>query len=645
MDKNNLIGLVLIFICLMAYMQLNRPTPEQLAEQKRLQDSIATAQQIDDGLTQKAEKGEFSLENSTSNTNNDFQNTASLASLPDSLRQIELGKKFGAFAAAGYGTEQEEVLENEFLKVTFTNKGGKIKSVELKKYFKLLADSTGRNDVKSALKLLEDKKDRFDYIFPTKGVGKVRSGDLFFQTQKTGNTITFRADAGNGRYFEQKYTLSADNYDLNYDLKFQGLGEVLTNDVSTIELHWLNYLDKLEKSTYYERIYSSTYFKPSDDDPSYCSCTSDGEEDADGEPVEWVSHANQFFNSALMTQGRAFQSAYMTTKMLKDKDDDLKILNTKIQIPFNLSGSETFAMKMYVGPNEYERLEAYGNDLEDVIPFGRSILGTVNRWIIRPLFVFLSGFIGNMGIVILVLTILVKLVLYPLTYKMLYSQSKMAALKPQLAKMKEKFKDDQQAQQVESMKMYREYGVNPLGGCLPIFIQMPIWIALYRFFPASIEFRQQPFLWAPDLSTFDAFFHLPTEIPFLGSHLSLFTLLWVATTIAYTYYNTKHMDFSGQPAAMKYMQYFMPIMFVGFFNNYASGLTAYLFFSNLFNIGQTLITKNFIINQDKIKLEMEAHKKKPKKKGGFQERMAKMLEEQKKKAAEAEANAAKKKKK
>ena len=644
MDKNNLIGMVLIFICLMAYMQLNRPTPEQLAEQERLQDSVAAAQQIDDGLTKKAEDGEFTLDNSTANTSNDFQNTASLSALPDSLRQVESAKKFGAFAAAGFGTEEETILENKLMKVTFTNKGGKIKSVELKEHFTLLADSTGRNDIKAALKLLDDQKDRFDYIFPIRGVGKVRSGDLFFQTQKTGNTITFRADAGNGRFFEQKYTLSADNYELNYDLKFQGLGEILTNDASTIELHWLNYLGKLEKSTYYERIYSSTYFKAADESPSYCSCTSDGEEDADGDPVEWVAHSNQFFNSSLMTQGKAFHSAFMTTKMLEDKDDELKILNTKIQIPFGQSASETFAMKMYIGPNEFERLEVYENSLEDIIPFGRSILGTVNRWVIRPLFMFLSSFIGNMGLVILALTILVKLVLYPLTYKMLYSQSKMAALKPQLAKMKEKLKDDSQAQQVESMKMYREYGVNPLGGCLPMVVQMPIWIALYRFFPASIEFRQKAFLWAPDLSTFDAFFHLPTEIPFLGSHLSLFTLLWVATTIAYTYYNTKHMDFSGQPAAMKYMQYFMPIMFVGFFNSYASGLTAYLFFSNLFNIGQTLITKNFIINQDKIKMELDAHKKKPKKKGGFQERMANMLAEQKKKAEAAEAAAKKKKK-
>jgi YidC/Oxa1 family membrane protein insertase len=409
------------------------------------------------------------------------------------------------------------------------------------------------------------------------------------------------------------------------------LQDIVQSGESNIELHWRNYLGKLEKSTYYERIYSSTYFKAADDDMSYCSCTSDGEEDADGEPVAWLSHSNQFFNSSLMTDGKPFQSAFMTTKMLTDEDDDLKILDSKIKIPFGQNASETFAMKMYIGPNEFERLAGFDNELQDIIPFGKSVFGTVNRWIVRPLFSFLSRFIGSMGLVILVLTCLIKLVLYPLTYKMLYSQSKMAALKPRLAKMKEKLKDDSQAQQVESMKMYREYGVNPMGGCLPIFLQMPIWIALYRFFPASIEFRQQSFWWASDLSSYDAFFQLPFEIPMVGEHLSLFTLLWALTTLMYTYYNTKHMDFSGQPAAMKYMQYLMPVMFMGFFNSYASGLTAYLFFSNLFNIGQTLVTKEFIIDHDKIKLALEENKKKPKKKGGFQERMASMLEEQKKK--------------
>ncbi|MFK7770542.1 MAG: membrane protein insertase YidC [Saprospiraceae bacterium] len=631
MDKNNLIGMVLIFVCLMAYMQLNQPTPEQLAEEERLRDSIALAQQT---IVNADQEGGISTENTSNNP---------ITDLPDSLKQQELGKKYGYFATAGSGTEENPVLENDLMKVTFSSKGGKIKEVLLKEYFTLLPDSSGTN-IQAALKLMEDQKDQFDYIFPIQGTGKVRSGDLYFNTQKNGNTIIFRADAGDGRYFEQKYSLSPDNYELAYDIKFEGLNNIMQSGESNVELHWKHYLGKLEKSTYYERIYSSTYFKAAEDDMSYCSCTSDGEEDADGEPVAWLSHSNQFFNSSLMTDGKPFQSAFMTTKMLTDADDDLKILDSKIKIPFGQTASESFAMKMYIGPNEFERLAAFDNELQDIVPFGKSVFGTVNRWIVRPLFNVLSGFIGSMGIVILVLTFLIKLVLYPLTYKMLYSQSKMAALKPRLAKMKEKLKDDTQAQQVESMKMYREYGVNPMGGCLPIFLQMPIWIALYRFFPASIEFRQQSFLWASDLSSYDAFFQLPFEIPMVGSHLSLFTLLWAVTTVLYTYYNTKHMDFSGQPAAMKYMQYLMPIMFMGFFNSYASGLTAYLFFSNLFNIGQTLITKNFIIDHEKIKLELEENKKKPKKKGGFQERMAAMMEEQKKKQ-EAIQNEQKKRKK
>ena len=631
MDKNNLIGMVLIFVCLMAYMQLNQPTTEQIAEEERLRDSIALAQETNVNAIQ---EGSISTE----------KTSTTIADLPDSLRNKELGKKFGYFAAAGSGTEENPVLENDLMKITFTSKGGKIKEVELKEYHTLLPDTSGTL-IKSALKLMEDKKDQFDYIFPIQGTGKVRSGDLFFTTNQNGNTITFRADAGDGRYFEQKYSLSPDNYELDYDIKFEGLNNIMQSGESNIELHWKDYLGKLEKSTYYERIYSSTYFKPAEDDMSYCSCTSDGEEDADGGPVAWLSHSNQFFNSSLMTDGKPFQSAFMTTKMLTDEDEDLKILDSKIKIPFGQSSSESFEMKMYIGPNEFERLAAFDNELQDIVPFGKSVFGTVNRWIVRPLFNVLSNYIGSMGIVILVLTFLIKLVLYPLTYKMLYSQSKMAALKPRLAKMKEKLKDDTQAQQVESMKMYREYGVNPMGGCLPIFLQMPIWIALYRFFPASIEFRQESFLWASDLSSFDAFFQLPFEIPMVGSHLSLFTLLWAVTTVMYTYYNTKHMDFSGQPAAMKYMQYMMPIMFMGFFNSYASGLTAYLFFSNLFNIGQTLITKNFIIDHEKIKLALEENKKKPKKKGGFQERMASMLEEQKKKQEAIQTEQKKRKKK
>ena len=221
--------------------------------------------------------------------------------------------------------------------------------------------------------------------------------------------------------------------------------------------------------------------------------------------------------------------------------------------------------------------------------------GSVNRWIVRPLFMLLSSFIGNVGIVILLLTLIVKLGVYPLTYKMIHSQSKMAALKPQLANLKDKFKDDQQKMSMEQMKLYREFGVNPMGGCFPMLIQMPIWFALYRFFPASIEFRQEGFLWATDLSTYDVITYLPFEIPFYGEHISLFTLLWAAATVGYSWYNMRHLDMSSMSnPAMKYMQYAMPVMFLFFFNSFASGLTCYLFFSSLFNIGQTLVTKNLV---------------------------------------------------
>jgi len=326
--------------------------------------------------------------------------------------------------------------------------------------------------------------------------------------------------------------------------------------------------------------------------------------------------------------------------------EDLKLLKSELNIPFQGGGSETFAMKMYMGPNEYERLAAVGSDLQEIIPYGRSIFGTVNRWVIKPMFNFLSQFIGSKGIVILVLTFIVKLVLYPLYYKMLYSQSKMGALKPRLAGLKEKHGDDQQAVQVETMKLYREFGVSPLGGCMPMVLQMPIWFALYRFFPASIEFRQASFLWATDLSSFDVAFNLPFEIPFYGAHVSLFTLLWAASTVAYTYYNTKHMDMSMNPM-MKNMQYMMPVMFLFFFNNFAAGLTCYMLFSNLLNILQTVVTKEYIIDKKKIEEELEAYKKKPKKKkkGGFQDRLEAALKEQKKQVEMKEASKKKKNKK
>ncbi|MEL6143382.1 MAG: membrane protein insertase YidC, partial [Bacteroidota bacterium] len=332
-----------------------------------------------------------------------------------------------------------------------------------------------------------------------------------------------------------------------------------------------------------------------------------------------------------------------------DESSDLKILRSDIVIPVRKSASETVGLSFYVGPNEFDRMRAIGHDFSDVIPYGRSIFGAINRWVIRPIFNFLNGFVGNKGISILLLTLLVKLMVYPLTYRMLVSNTKMQVLKPQIEKLKKKHGDDKQAIQMETMKMYQEYGASPLGGCFPMLLQMPIWFALYRFFPAAITFRQADFLWANDLSSYDALIRLPIELPLgFGSHISLFAILWAATTLVYTFYNSRHMDFSAQPA-MKYMQYIMPVMFLGFFNSFASGLTCYLFFANLFNIGQTIVTKEVIIDKDKLLTKLEANKKKPKKQGGFTARLQEALKEQQRIQAQAEAakakNGGKKKKK
>lgn len=601
------IGIGLIFLLLFLWMQTSKPPKqaEQTAPQQTEQQNTPPNQQATP-MTQPAAP---------------VQN--------DSANQVLTNARFGVFAAASTGTEQYETLENDLLKVTFSSKGGRIKEVFLKKFEKISVDSAG-NETKYPVRLLEDDKNRFEYELPVNGTasGKVSSSDLYFTSTKSGNTLTFRADAGQGRSFEQRYALRDNDYTIDYQVTGNGLQGVLSQQ--QLRLNWVNHLDKLEKNQQYERTMSSVYFKKVDASSDYCNCRESDVENLGQEPVQWFTHSNQFFNTSLVANGFSFRDFIGETMMLGDTDPDLKLLKTTASVPFE---SGTAKMTIYTGPNEFERLRAFGVELEDIIPFGASIFGAINRWIIHPIFDVLSRFIGVAGIVILMLTLLVKLLLYPLTYRMVLSQSKMSALKPQLEGLKKKFGDDQQAMSVETMKLYSTYGVNPLGGCLPVLLQMPIWFALYRFFPASIEFRQQSFLWATDLSSYDSIMQLPFHLPFgAGSHLSLFTLIWVVTTLWYTWYSMKQMDNSSmqndQMKVMKYMQYAMPVMFMFFFNSFASGLTLYLCFSNILNIGQTVFTKRFLIDNDKILAGLEAKKSKPKKTGGFRERLENAMKEQ-----------------
>jgi len=615
MEKNNLIGITLIFILFYVWVQYNAPSQAEMDAMQATQDSIAMVQVRADSI---ARLGDV--------TTDPMLVPGADSTTTDSILAVRRNQKFGSFADQANGTEQTAMLENDRFKITFTNRGGRIKQVLVKDYYKLRLTEE-KEEVKEELLLLEDEKNRFEYVLPVAGSagGTVSTNDLFFTPTLNGNTIKFAARGGNGQTIEQSYTIVDSSYNIDYQVNFQGV------NAPSVPLHWVNYLDRLERNTSYERNFSSVYFKEADETADYCSCTGDDEETVESK-TKWVSHVNQFFNSSLIAD-TYFGKTTVSTEMLPEDGPDLKKITSKIDIPVN---GQPINMKLYVGPNEFNRLAAYDMELEDIIPYGRSIFGTVNRWIIRPLFNVLNGWIASAGLVIFLLTLIIKLVLYPLTYKMLYSQSKTQVLKPKIEAAKAKVGDDPQKQQMETMKLYREYGVNPMGGCFPVLLQMPIWIALYRFFPASIEFRQASFLWATDLSSYDVFAYLPFEIPFYGSHVSMFTLLWAFTTVIYTWYNSKSMDMGAMAnnPMMKYMQYLMPVMFLFFFNNFASGLSCYLFFSNVLNIGQNVVTKEVIIDKKKIEKELAEHHKKPKKKGGFQERLSKVLEDQKKLAQE-----------
>jgi len=627
MDRNTVIGLVLIFVLFFVWAQMNSSSKEEVEQQKREQALLNEKDTADD-------LAEYPMDSSADLSANTNGADSPLLAESDSVVDIRTRRMYGPFAKSAIGEDKQYVLENELFKVTFSSKGAVISEVELKEYDQIIR-AEDRSESKIPVKFHNDPKNRFGYTLPVIGSleGKISTEDLYFTADVSGNNISFKAMTDDGGAFIQEYSIEPGSYNIQYNIKGQGLESILSRDAEQIKLNWENWLNRIEVNTNFEKTYSTVYFRPADANPDYCSCRSDDMDNAKNKNIQWFSHANQFFNSSLIAKS-TFGAGEFETRMLEDDQENLKVLRTKIEVPFS-ARNPSFEMNFYVGPNEFKNLRSYGVYLEDIIPFGSSIFGSINRWIIRPMFNWLSSWIVSAGLVIFMLTLIVKFLLYPLTYKMLHSQSKMGALKPEMAQLKEKHKDDQQQMQVETMKLYREFGVNPLGGCLPMLLQMPIWFALYRFFPAAIEFRQEGFWWATDLSSYDAFFWLPFEIPFYGEHVSMFTLLWAVTTVAYTYYNTKMMDMSGQMnPAMKYMQYFMPLMFIVFFNSFAAGLACYLFFSNVLNVSFIIITKNYLINHDKIRRKMDEYRTKPKKKTGFGARLEEAMKESQKMAAQ-----------
>lgn len=642
-SKNStLIGFSILFILFLAYSWLNSPSQKDInkykAEMKKYRDSIALSDSLSKLAKDKNNLSSDSLSNIKASLEKDSTKTA--AEKDSILQNIEkttvsASKAFANFSSSTGCDEKEFTIENDKLIVTFSNIGGRIKSVKIKG-FKGYNHSTKDKYDFSDVVLMNHKADKFSYFIPVSGAarGGVNTQDLCFEPKVEGKTIVFRAYTDDRKGFiEQKFNLD-NGYKVDYDLKLEGLKDIIPGDAKKITLNWKSHLPKLEKNDQYEQRMTSIHFKEVESSPSYCTCASTSSEKVE-KNLQWVSYAQQFFNTSLIIKGNLKPNAAdLQSEMIPLTESHLKNLNSSISFPIADQNSLVYDMELYLGPNNHDILTSLKIGLEQVIPFGWSIFGVINRYVIRPLFNFLGTFIPSYGLIIIILTLLIRVLLFPLQFSMLKSGVKMSILRPRLEAMKKKYKDDAQGMQMEQMRMYSEYGVNPLGGCLPMILTMPIWIALYRFFPASIEFRQKGFLWADDLVSYDSvwdFGYVPVLNGIYGDHVSLFTLLWCISMFAFLIYNSKQMDMSAGGAnakMMMYMQYSFPVIFFFALNSWAAGLTCYMLFSNVLNILQTFLVKNVIINKKKLEEDMEHRKNNPKPKSGFQQRYEEALKQQ-----------------
>lgn len=515
-------------------------------------------------------------------------------------------------------TENKQyVLENDKLKVVFNSLGGNIASADIKGY---------KTFEEKQVSLLKSRENEFGYILKH-NENTINTKNLIHNViLQTANKIVLQANIADNAFVQQSYTLK--HGELEYTVLFKGVNNNLQgikND--KIALRWENNTQNMEKSYTQEVNLTTIYTRPFDNKPEYCSCTSNDEKNYT-EKIQWISHTQQFFHSTLLSK-EGFTDVKNTTHQAVTGDKFMKKLHTEAYLPFAKNSDNVYHFSWIMGANSYKELKAYGNELEDIIPLGWGPMRLVNKFLIIPIFNFLSQYISSFGIIIILLTFFIKTLVWPLTYKTFQSSARMKALTPELNAIKAKYPDDQMKQQQETMKLYTDAGVNPMGGCLPQLVQMPIWLAMYRFFPSSLELRHQPFLWAKDLSTYDDFIKLGTNLPMIGNHISLFCILMTISTLIFSWYNAKTMPpaANDQMKQMQVMQYIFPFFLFFFLNGFSSGLTSYILWNNLISISQTLITNKFLINHDKIAEKIEANKKKPKSTSGFGGKFQQLLSE------------------
>jgi len=415
-------------------------------------------------------------------------------------------------------------------------------------------------------KLLDTK----DLIFkPVSDTGSIQVKDSSY-------TVVFRLEVGEGKYMDFRYTIPKDNYMIGFDADLHGMNDIIAGNLTDLSLRWKLYMPQQEQGRINEDNYSTIKFRYYQDEVDGLPMRSSKEllEQDIPTKVEWVAFKDQFFSSVLISPNPPFNSGKVRSLKMPEDSPYFRECEADLSVPYRPAADISYHMKMYFGPNHFKTLKKYGMELQDLVYLGRNIIRWINQFVIIPIFNWLNKYIGNYGLIILLLTLIIKMALFPLTYKSYVSQAKMRVLKPFVDELGKKYpkKEDAMKKQQATMALYKKAGVNPMAGCVPMLLQFPILIAMFRFFPSSIELRQQSFLWAHDLSSYDSVYNLPWDIPFYGDHVSLFTLLMTVSTILYTWMNNQMMSSTQQMPGMKTMMYLMPLMFLGLFNNYASGL-------------------------------------------------------------------------
>jgi YidC/Oxa1 family membrane protein insertase len=640
MNKNTIIGLVLIFAIMVGYTILMSPSKEELESKKRAQDSIELVQRSLNDSARALQLRQEQLKAGTESL------TVVPETTPDVIPAEVYRSVYGPFAPSAQGIDQDYVIETDLLKITISSLGGRISQVELKEYKTFdgkpttlfIPDSSAFGiafftDVRpvSTEKL---------YFAPHWNNSRFEGSDNLVITGEDSLRFSMRLYAGVSdsvispdKYIEFAYTVRADNYMIDFDVNFSNMEGIIAPNTKEMNINWAARLIRQEKSLENEKLNTTVHFRHSDGEVDYLSERKDDSKNINTR-VKWVSFKQQFFSGTLIAD-ELFQNAEIAKIGEPEKETKyLEQMTATLSLPFNPMVDKSLGMQFYYGPNKYNLMRKYKLDLERQIPLGWSffLMQWINRFAVIPVFNFLEGFDINYGIIILILTILLKIVLFPIAYKTYMSSAKMKLLKPEIDEIGSKFpkKEDAMKKQQAVMSLYKKAGVNPMAGCVPMLLQFPILLAMFRFFPASIELRQQSFLWATDLSSYDSVLDLPFTIPFYGDHVSLFTLLMTISTIIYTKMNNDMMSTGNQMPGMKTMMYMMPIMFLGFFNSFASGLSYYYLLANLLTFAQMFFIRRFV-NEEKLHARIQENKKKPVKKSNFQKRLEELSKNQGKK--------------